>query len=146
MTNKNLAEARRWFDQAMHDLAVARWDFEGEFWSDVCYLCQQASEKVLKAFLYSTGARRFIGHSLLALSKRCARHDKAFNDIARACRRLDRCYISARYPNGVPSGIPGDYFDKDDAEEALVYAESIITLVRSKVAFATEDEESSEQR
>jgi HEPN domain-containing protein len=42
--NNNLNEAQRWLAQAEADLKVAHWDFEGEFWWEVCFKCQQAVE------------------------------------------------------------------------------------------------------
>jgi HEPN domain-containing protein len=48
--NKNLDEGQRWFSQAEADLKVAHWDFEGKFWWEVCFKCQQAAEKAFKSY------------------------------------------------------------------------------------------------
>lgn len=53
MSDQNLEEAQRWLQQARHDLDVARWNATGRFWSDTCFMAQQASEKALKAFCYA---------------------------------------------------------------------------------------------
>jgi HEPN domain-containing protein len=45
---------------------------------------------------------------------------------------LGRYYITTRYPNGVPSGIPADHFDERDAQEAIAFAQRIEDLVRTK--------------
>jgi HEPN domain-containing protein len=49
--NNNLDEAQRWLAQAEADLKVARWDFKGKFWWEVCFKSQQAVEKVISCQL-----------------------------------------------------------------------------------------------
>jgi HEPN domain-containing protein len=68
------------------------------------------------------------------LSRRCARHDEAFQAIARQCRRLDKYYITSRYPNGLPDSTPADYFDQDEAREAIALAQDILTLTEEKLS------------
>ncbi len=38
---------------------------------------------------------------------------------------LDKFYIPTRYPNGLPEGIPHDYFTRKEAEEAVEAASRI---------------------
>lgn len=57
MKENNLLEAGRWLAQAEHDLLVAKSNCNNGFWSDCCFMCQQAVEKPLKAFLFSQGVR-----------------------------------------------------------------------------------------
>jgi HEPN domain-containing protein len=38
---------------------------------------------------------------------------------------LDRFYIPTRYPNGLPAGVPHDYFSREDAAQAIAAAEAI---------------------
>jgi len=47
------ANSLRWLDQAKHDLEVAEKNLEVlGFYSDVCFMTEQASQKALKAYLY----------------------------------------------------------------------------------------------
>ncbi len=102
--NKNLDEAERWLAQAEADLKVARWDYEGRFWWEVCFKSQQAVEKALKAYCYAQGERAILTHSLLEIARRCAKYDTDFSKYLAVCRKLDKYYIVTRYPNGLPGG------------------------------------------
>jgi HEPN domain-containing protein len=41
------------------------------------------------------------------------------SEILAKAQTLDLYYIPARYPNGLASGKPADYFNRDKAKEAL---------------------------
>ena len=45
------------------------------------------------------------------------------SELVRAARRLDRHYLAPRYPNRWAEGAPVDYYDEEEAEEALREAE-----------------------
>jgi len=134
MKDSNQHQASRWLSQAQSDLAAARWNAQGQFWANACFFSQQASEKALKAFCYAQGEREVIGHSLLVLSRKCSKYDEAFHTIAGECRRLDKYYITARYPNGLPDATPAEYFDQEEAQAAIGYAETIVGMVATKLA------------
>lgn len=131
--DNNKSEAERWLAQAEVDLKNAGWNAEGKFWAEVCFKSQQVGEKALKAFLVSKGLRRILSHSLLELKERCAEYDGDFAGIDRECRRLDKYYIIARYPDGLPGLIPAAYFDEEEAGEAIAQAKKILGLVRQKL-------------
>jgi len=133
MTNQNLIEADRWLQQARHDLEVARWNAKGKFWSDTCFMSQQAAEKALKAFCYAQGERDVIGHALLVLVRRCAKYDASFRQLEAECKKLDKYYIISRYPNGLPGLIPAEYFDEGEANTAIQQGDSIIKHVEQKL-------------
>jgi HEPN domain-containing protein len=131
--SNNIDEGRRWLSQAESDLGAAKWILQGGFWWDVCFKCQQIGEKALKAYLYAQGRRAVLGHALLELGKGCAGYDGDFDALQPAYRLLDRYYITARYPNGLPGLIPAEYFAEQEAVEALDWAERIVTLVAAKI-------------
>ena len=54
----------------------------------------------------------------------------ALKGLLRAARRLDRHYLAPRYPNQWAEGAPVDYYDEEEAEEALREAEAIVGAVR----------------
>jgi len=140
MSDQNLDEAQRWLQQARHDLDVARWNAKGRFWSDACFMAQQAAEKALKAFCYAQGERHVVGHALLVLVRRCAKYDASFEGVEPLCKQLDKFYVITRYPNGLPGLIPADYFDESEADESLKAADAILLHVDQALAQAPTSE------
>jgi HEPN domain-containing protein len=134
--NNNLKEAKRWISQAEADLKVAAWNFQGEFWWEVCFKCQQAAEKALKAYLYLKGERAILSHSLLELGKSCTKYEADFKKFEPVFRLLDKYYIITRYPNGLPGLTPSEYFEQDEAREAISSATKIAGLVKAKLKAA----------
>jgi HEPN domain-containing protein len=132
MRDNNQIEGKRWLDQARDDLKVAKWSLKGSFYANTCFMSQQASEKALKAFCYRRGERAVLGHSLLELLRKCSKYDKNFRRVEKESKRLDKYYIVSRYPNGLPGLVPSEYFDQDEAKEAIRFAEKIIKLVKEK--------------
>jgi HEPN domain-containing protein len=113
------AEARRWWAQALDDRAFVH-DMvrEARYHDKACFVAQQAAEKFVKACLYSAGRREVIGHAVLEFSRELSRLEQAFLRIAGPAARLDRYYIPARYPNGLPGGTPAGSYTADDARSA----------------------------
>ena len=129
MRDNNQIEGERWLKQAKDDLKVAKWSLKGDFYANTCFMAQQASEKAFKAYCYLKGERAVLGHSLLELLRKCAKYDKNFRTLEKESKRLDKYYIISRYPNGLPGLVPSEYFDQDEAKEAIRFAEKIIKLV-----------------
>ena len=127
------AEGLRWLSQAEHDLDDAEYSLAGRRYSLACFLCQQAGEKALKAFLYARGAEQVLGHSVADLATECATVDDDFRELKLKAAPLDHYYIPTRYPNSLPGGIPAEAFDETDARRALELATQVISLVRGKL-------------
>ena len=117
----------------MHDLRAAAHTHEGGFPEVSCFLAQQASEKALKAYLYTQGERPVLGHATHLLVQRCASYEPDFTDLLEDCRRLDQYYIATRYPNGIPDGIPHDVYTDYQASRAVGSADRIISFVRERL-------------
>jgi HEPN domain-containing protein len=126
-------EGRRWLAQAELDLDDARYNRDGGRHSLVCFLCQQAAEKALKAFLILREEEDIWGHSVGDLAERAAELDGGFAALAADGRSLDVFYIPTRYPNGLPGGLPARAFGPEDSERALDKAGRITGKV--KIAF-----------
>jgi len=124
-------EGIRWFEQAERDLDAARIIYKQGLWWIVCFQAQQAAEKAVKAFLYSSGERLVVGHSVAELLKSASRLNPAFESLVMSGSFLDRFYIPTRYPNGLPGGIPADTYSEADASEAIEKANAIIDAVRT---------------
>lgn len=111
-----------WYRQAEEDLRWVKDTLSAERYSQVCFICQQTAKKALKAVALSKGYLQVRSHSILEI----ARALKINGEIERIAMRLDQYYISARYPDAFPAGAPFEYFTKDQAEEALLFAEKIV--------------------
>ena len=133
MKDNNQVESTRWLEQARTDLKVAEWSLKGKFYANTCFMSQQAGEKALKAFCYLKGERAVLGHSLLELLRKCSKYDKSFRRLEKESKKLDKYYIITRYPNGLPGLVPSEYFDQDEAKEAIRFAQSIIEMVGQKL-------------
>lgn len=132
MTGKRRTEAKRWFQQAFFDLEAARWNIKGGFYDTACFLAQQAGEKALKSFLYYQGARRtaLLTHSLVEMIREGEKRIKTLARLLDSARELDLHYIPSRYPNGIPSGYPHQFYGEKVAEEAVRAADKIFSFIR----------------
>lgn len=131
MAGKRKAEATRWFQQASYDIKAARWNLQGEFHNTACFLAQQAGEKALKSILYYLGARRtaLLTHSLVEMVEEAGKVVGSFLALLDRARELDLHYIPSRYPNGLPSGYPHQFYSREMAEDALNAADKILAAV-----------------
>lgn len=132
MPGRRKDEAHRWFQQALYDLKAVKWNLQGGFHDTACFLAQQAAEKALKSLLYYLGARRtaLLTHSLVTIIQEAAQKVGLLRDLLGSARDLDLHYIPSRYPNGLPSGYPHRFYDKEMAQRALEAAEKIVCAVR----------------
>lgn len=128
---KSKLEAKRWFKQAERTLETAKWNLEGGFHEETCFLSQQAAEKSLKAYLYSKGRRTLMTHSNVELVRECMKFSEAFSTLINDCTRLDRHYLPARYPNALPGGAPCEVYTKEDSKESIMQAEKIFETIRT---------------
>ena len=131
MTGKRKTEATRWFRQAVYDLKAARWNIQGGFHDTACFLAQQAGEKVLKFLLYYLGARKtaLFTRSLVEIIQEGGKRVNALVGLLEEARELDLHYIPSRYPNGLPSGYPHQFYGKETAEKAVRAADEILAAV-----------------
>ena len=115
--------SRDWFQQAQHDLEKAKPDRQWQYYGWACFTAHQAAEKAVKAVYYARhGEAR--GHGIRELLQGLSLSpDEVMLGQATA---LDRFYIPTRYPNGLPAGVPHDYFSQDDATQAIAAAEAIL--------------------
>lgn len=115
-----------WLKQAESDLKFARSAFRDGFNAQTCFICQQASEKALKSILYRRGATVVLSHSLVRL----CRELKINDELMKSAGILDQYYLTARYPDALPEGIPDDVFTAEQAGDALGYTEKFVQRAR----------------
>ena len=120
-----------WFRQAEADLEHAHLAIGGAAYEWACFAAQQAAEKAAKAAHAALGQEAW-GHVVTelldALRSRSPGIDEALLDRARA---LDKLYIPTRYPNGLASGAPADFYTRAEAERAIADAEAILAICRT---------------
>src|SRR5215471_11708461 len=93
----------------------------------ICFHCQQAAEKYLKAFLVYNDQEPPKTHDLIELTKLCNNFNEDFLLLLPKCGYLLPFAVRTRYPG------TGD-LDEEDMKRALVYAESIIDFIKTKMS------------
>ena len=97
---KHTAEVRRWLDVADHDLAVVRLCLRLEplLAEAAAYHCQQALEKIAKAYLVLVGVRFRKTHSIDELVGYVERLDKSIADELTRLAWVTAWGVAHRYP------------------------------------------------
>ena len=127
------SEATRWLRQAEQDLIDASYNKDGEKFNISCFLCQQASEKAIKAFLYLKEAEDVWGHSLIDLCEDAKIFDMFFDTIKSEARQLDKYYELTRYPEFLPGGICSEAFGENDADRAYELSGFVVGFVKERI-------------
>ena len=122
--------SRDWLKQAEHDIEKAQLDIQWEYHEWACFTAHQAAEKAVKAVYYARhGEAR--GHGIREL---LVLLDLPIGEtLVGHATFLDRFYVPTRYPNGLPAGVPHDYFSRDDAMKAVEAAETILEWCQSHI-------------
>jgi len=87
-----------YFGDADLDSALILNDAHRKHNAIICFHCQQAVEKYLKAFICYNGLIPPKIHVLETLCAQCSEFDTSFNDIAKDCAYLSPFAVQARYP------------------------------------------------
>lgn len=128
------ANALRWLRQADYDLQQARKLLEDEVFSYAAFFAEQSAQKALKAFLIFSGKRFITIHSVGELAKEAAALQAAFQSLIDEGKRLDRHYLTSRYPDALPEpAIPAEAYVKSDAEEAVGISRKIFEVCKSQI-------------
>ena len=116
----------RWLRQAKYDLDLAEKLLQDGNFAYACFFAEQSSQKSLKAFLIWRGERFVPMHSVAELAKLAASLDQAFALLIDNAKRLDRYYLSSRYPDALPEpAIPAESYTRAEAQDAVVIAREI---------------------
>ena len=102
----------------------------------ICYHCEQAAEKLLKAVLVAADVEPPKTHDLIQLCKKCAELDEEYEALADACIELSPYGVQVRYPSNLD-------LNEDDMQCALNMCRRIDAAVRGKLA---EKEEQKKRR
>lgn len=120
---------KNWLRKAKDDLNWTKQSLEAKVWYGACFTSQQASEKILKAFLiYHKKPLRKI-HDVIALLEDCIKINKEFEKIRKAVEVVLPYYVETRYP--IFEEL--QKFTQHEGDEAYQAAEKIIKFVEKKV-------------
>ncbi len=120
----DLAELRRWLEKAEHDLRTAEvaLDLSKPVTDTAAFHCQQAVEKLLKAYLFWRDREFEKIHDLRALALECTSLDSGFQTWIDRVGPLTAYAVRFRYPG------PNDPTPRE-AREALALAHEIQAFV-----------------
>ncbi len=122
-------EAHRWWRQALSDLDFLPVARQAGKYDTCCFLAQQTAEKALKAYLFHQGEELILTHSIFKLCDMAAQYSPDFTALRERVKLLDFYYVEARYPNALEDVIPAEFYNEQDAEQAIAMAEAVITTV-----------------
>lgn len=124
-------EVRRWLEKAEHDERAARALLaESPAITDAAaFHCQQAAEKLLKAYLTFREVQVEKTHDLRALVIHCGDHDPAFLDLRDRMASLTPFAVRFRYPGPVDPSI-------DEVRSAIGSVIELREFVRSRIPSA----------
>lgn len=120
-------QTKKWLLLAEEDLKVANIIFKESIYNQVCFHCQQAAEKSLKALIEEKD-KVPKEHSLLKLLRVGEQIGYRLETIQEKVEFLDKFYTSTRYPF-IIGMLPGGDPTKEDATVALAIADEIYFFV-----------------
>lgn len=88
----------------------------------ICYLCEQCSEKMLKAVLVEHNLQPPRTHDLIKLNKLCSEINNDFKILFEQCANLTPYGVQVRYPNNIE-------LTEDDMKLAIIDANIIYNFI-----------------
>ena len=120
--------------QSSIDLADAEFVAGAGRHARACFLCHQSAEKAVTAFLLARGAEQVWGHSLADLCEDAMAVEPSFDFMKSIGPLLDKHYLGARYPGGLPGGVPAEMYEAYDSERALEIARDVYQFSTERIA------------
>ena len=93
----------------------------------VCFHCQQAAEKLLKAFLVARGREYPITHNLFIILEEVLENDPSAESLRETLALLNPYSVEVRYPGDAWMPTP------DDAREARQAAQEVLDWMQSRL-------------
>ena len=119
-----------WLAKADEDLEFGKVNLEERknFFAQICFHFQQATEKYLKAFIVAKEIEFRKIHDLGLLLKLGAGVDASLEELKDDCEYLGAFYIEARYPVHWPTN-----FTRDEADKAYKAALRIQKAIKERL-------------
>ncbi|NOX62541.1 MAG: HEPN domain-containing protein [Chloroflexi bacterium] len=129
MEQAKVEEICSWVKKAQHDIESAEWLLlrPEPLCNAAGFHCQQAAEKMLKAYLTWRDEPFGRTHSLVALVANCLKYDRTFDALRFAATTLTPYAVALRYPGDLP-----DLTEKE-AREALTLSQEIRDFVLARI-------------
>lgn len=125
MNEAKRAEIRSWLIKSQHDLGSARRLMEGDepYLDMAVYHCQQAAEKVLKAFLTYHDVAFGKTHDLTELLALAEQTEPALSQWREVAQELTPYAVRFRYPGDVLEP------ERSEAEQASHHAQALMDFI-----------------
>lgn len=136
MDKKEIVEhlVEQWIKIAERDLLTAKQGLEADevITDTICFHCQQAAEKYLKAFLVKKQIEFTKTHNIMSLLNLCSSDDNSFKEELSEADNLTDYAVEIRYPD--------DWYEPTIEETKLAYesALKIKSFVLKKLGISTE--------
>ncbi len=121
-----------WLRYANENLRVAEYALElpEPAWHTICFLCQSAAEKFLKAYLVAQGWNLQKTHDIVVLLRFCSDYDNIFTGLLQDGAILNEYISAGRYPGDLTFEAIGS----DEAQEAVAITQLIADYVVARVS------------
>ena len=140
----NPEEGKRWVKQAEVEFIALKVllkevPTQPELSCTVCFMAHQVAERALKGGMYGKCGFYLITHYLPPLVQELKKKDPPLRDqdlLDECATKLDKYYLSTRYPDQHPSSIgntPSDHYSPEDAQQAKEKAETILDMMKTLV-------------
>jgi len=123
----NLANAKKWFKQAVHDLEIARKNIPIEGYDIAAFLAHQSIEKLLKSIIIVKKNKLPKTHLIDDL----AREINLPEDLIEIINDLTVDYTFSRYPD-VSNSVPYEEYSEKIADEKVKKAEMIFQKLKGE--------------
>ncbi|NQS97947.1 MAG: HEPN domain-containing protein [candidate division Zixibacteria bacterium] len=126
--NSEIGSPTDWLKRAIGNYQIAQRYESGDYYEDLCFYCQQATEKAVKAVLIQRGIAYIKTHNIRLLLKLLP--DNLSIPISdREAADISEYAASTRYP--------GDYepISETDWKRAIEIAEKTLTWARKQINF-----------
>lgn len=124
--------AADWLKMAERDLGFAEVGAASGYHEGAAFHAQQCAEKAVKALVQSLHGA-VLGHAITEILQQLITSINVPAQILNGAQKLDKVYITSRYPNGFASGNPSDYFNENDSRELIAYAQKILDWCRGQI-------------
>jgi len=119
-----------WIEKASKDIKAAQILKENDCGNDlVAFHCQQAVEKLLKAYIIANTGIIINSHSLIYLCKEAEKYNTEFKKYIKDCAFVNQFYIETRYPSDEPLIVTDD-----EANECIDISKKILDIVINSLA------------
>lgn len=129
---------RKWINKAENDLLTSERElsFEDPITQTICFHCQQAAEKYLKAFLVHRQVYFPKTHKIAEILELCATVDSSFKEELRDADNLTDYAVEIRYPDVWLNPTV------EEAKEALAITRTVRDFVLEKLKDQSTDSSS----